>query len=335
MSPLSLYALVVVLLRCVSALPGSAPISSRSPGIRTVFEFANGTWVENLAVRRNGNLLVTLIDRPELYQVDPFNNTSILIHRFEDDDVVSLLGISEVSDDVFAIIAGNFSIENHSSEAKSYSIWQADFNQGGKCERTSEVEPIPQAEFLNGMTTLSYPNDTLLIADSGLGLVWRLNVRTREYEVVLEDETMKPVAGSIIALGINGIHVLGDYVYYVNAFQDLLCRVQIDTATGKAIGPYEIISRDVPGDDFTITPDGTSFVAENFENTVDKVYLNGTRQFVAGGQNSTLIPGPTSAAFGRTVSDRGTLYVTTAGGQGDPVNGYYTEGGKVVAIEIY
>ncbi|WYZ40172.1 hypothetical protein EsH8_IV_000513 [Colletotrichum jinshuiense] len=220
------------------------------------------------------------------------------------------------------------------SDPKSYSVWEVDFNRGGKCEKISEIEQMPEASFLNGMTTLDHQNDTVLISDSVRGVVWRLNIRTTAYEIVLEDETMKPVQDVPLILGINGIRILGDYLYYVNALKELFCRVKIDRATGKALGPYEIIATEVPGDDFVFSREGIAYITENGYNSVEAISLDGRRTLVAGGLNSTLIPGATSAAFGRTPTDRDVLYITTAGGQAAPVNGYYTEGGKVVAVTV-
>jgi len=48
---------------------------------------------------------------------------------------------------------------------------------------------------------------------------------------------------------------------------------------------------------------------------------------------STEIAEPTSAQFGRTLRDRKTLYVTTAGGLGVPVNGTEVVGGQLVAVD--
>lgn len=301
---------------------------------RTVFQFANGTWIENIAVRRNGDLLVTLIDRPELYLIDPQHGSARRIGDFEEAEALSLLGITETAPDVFAVVAGNFSISAATSIPKTYSVWQVDFNRGGRCDKISEIEDIPEASFLNGMTTLTGRKDNVLISDSVKGAVWRVNTRTGVYEIVLEDETMKPVPGTPVELGINGIRVRGDHLYYINAFRGLFCRVKIDLLTGAALGPYEVLATDVTGDDFAFSKEGNAYVAANFRNELLRVDSRGETSLVAGGPNSTLIPGPTSAAFGRGRWDQNTLYVTTAGGQGAPVGGFYTEGGKVEAFDI-
>jgi hypothetical protein len=290
--------------------------------------------VENIAVRRNGDLLVTLIDRPELYLIDPQHGSARRIGDFEEAAALSLLGITEMAPDVFAVVAGNFSISSGMSVPKSYSVWQVDFNRGERCDKISEIEDIPEASFLNGMTTLKRRKDSVLISDSSKGVVWRLDAETADYEIVLEDETMKPVLGTSLNLGINGIRILGDYLHYINALKGLFCRVKIDLFTGKALGPYEVLATNITGDDFAFSKKGIAYITENGGNSVLKFDSGGKTSLVAGGVNSTLIPGATSAAFGRRKQDQNALYVTTAGGQAAPVNGIYTEGGKVVAIDV-
>jgi hypothetical protein len=333
---LSVFFTFLVFLVLRAPLVATAGLRSEPQGsVRTIFQFDNGTWLENIAIRSNGNLLVTLIDRPELYQIDSFHNTSTLVTNLEDEaDALSLLGITEMAPDVFMFIAGNFSIARAASDPASYSVWQIDFNRGGKCEKVSEIEKLPEASFLNGMTALNRREGTVLISDSVRGLVWRLNIWTGKYEVVLEDETMKPAEGTRLVLGINGIRIFEGYLYYVNALQGLFCRVSIDLTTGKASGPYEILQTDLPGDDFAISANGVTYITENGGNALERVGADGSRSLTAGGLNSTVVAGATSAAFGRTRWDQDVLYVVTSGGQAAPVNGTYTEGGKVVAIVV-
>ncbi|KAL1801104.1 hypothetical protein ACET3X_001446 [Alternaria dauci] len=329
--------LIISILRVPLAAAAALPTSSEASA-RLLYQFDNGTWIENIVVRSNGNLLVTLIDRPSLYEINPFHsNTATLITNLEDEtNTTSLFGITEISPDVFVFIAGNYSIARGESDPASYSVWRIDFNRGdlAKCERVSEIEALPEASLLNGMTTLDRKRGTVLISDSVLGLVWRLNVWTGKYDAVLEDETMKPAEGAFIVLGINGIKIFDGYLYYINALKGLFCRVKIDTSTGEATGPYETLQTNLPGDDFAMSADGVAFVTDNGGNTLTRVDADGSRSLIVGGLNSTVVAGATAAAFGRTWRDQGVVYVTTSGGQAVPVNGTYTEGGKVVAVNV-
>jgi len=50
---------------------------------RIVYDFPADTWIENLAVRSNGQLIVTKDTRPRIYQIDPFwSHKPILLHIY-------------------------------------------------------------------------------------------------------------------------------------------------------------------------------------------------------------------------------------------------------------
>lgn len=81
--------------------------STDSPILRDVWQFPNDTWIENIAVRSNGQLLVTLLTVPELYQVDPAGaQEPKLVYRFP--QALGLFGIAELETDVFGVISSNF-----------------------------------------------------------------------------------------------------------------------------------------------------------------------------------------------------------------------------------
>ncbi|MCJ1479895.1 hypothetical protein MMC06_000049 [Schaereria dolodes] len=308
------------------------------PSIRDVWRFPNGTWVENIAARPNGQLLVTLISSPEIYQVDPFEtHKPALIYRFP--DVLSALGIAEIGPDVFAVIAGNFSLKTASSTSASYSVWRVDMRGCNSRPDGTIVSPvivtkitdIPEAQFLNGMTLLDRKTASVLISDSGAGVVWRLDTDTGAHKVVLNDPSMKPEPGAVVAIGINGIHILNSTVYFTNTFKGLFVRVPVDL-DGMAAGPYDIVAHNGFGDDFALDNAGNAYVTH--DNAIQKITPAGAVTIIAGNLNSSVLAEDTSAAFGRTRADRSILYVATAGGILAPINGTYIEGGKVVALNI-
>lgn len=317
-----------VLLASASANPVAAGGSCKAPPVapRTLYTFVNGTQLENIAVRSNGNLLLTRINKPELYEFNPSDVSSgaKLLQTFP--GYVSLLGITELTPDVFAFITGNFSFPA-GGVAKSFSIWTvAIHNQDYKY---AKVADIPDATFLNGLATLNA--GAVLASDSTNGVVYRVDLKSGKYEVVLDDASFKPPAAAPIAIGINGLRIHEEYAYYTNTFGQLFGRVRID-ADGRACGAYEIIASNFVGDDFAITP-AASYITGNFQNVVTKVDVAGKVSVVAGNINSTLVAGATSAQFGRTWRDKNVLYVVTNGGELSPVNGF-SEGGKVVALDV-
>lgn len=310
-------------------IPGTSSPDTGSP-VRTVYQFANGTWVENIASSANGNLLVTLTDRPELYEINPRNHDSArLIHRFE--GYKSLLGIAETSKNVFAIVAGNFSLTS-GTEPGSFSVWRVAL--GGQTNEVAKVTDIPDAVFLNGMTALKQGSNAILISDCSQGVVYRVDVNTGKYSITLSDTTFLPPQNATFPIGINGIRLHQQHLYYSNTFQQLFGRIPINTCTGEATGAYEVFGTAFGIDDFALDERGQAYVAAGFINEVYELGSNGKSRLIAGQTNSTLVEGATSGVFGRTSLDKGVLYITTSGGQASVLDGISIEGGKIVALLV-
>lgn len=104
--------------------------SNRNAAVETIYEFPNETWTENLVVRGNGKILVTLISAPEVWQIDPESRTVELIYRFP--NASDATGIAEVSDDVFAVAIGNWFIETAAGTPGSWSVWKIDMRGGSQ-----------------------------------------------------------------------------------------------------------------------------------------------------------------------------------------------------------
>ncbi|KAF2707609.1 hypothetical protein K504DRAFT_336578, partial [Pleomassaria siparia CBS 279.74] len=249
--------------------------------VKTVYQFPLPTWIENIAVRSTGQLVVSLLTTPELYLIDPYARPPMatLIHSFvgsNDTGLTGLLGIAELSHDVFALVAGQ--VPTTAATPGNYSIWIADLRpQGmtgdddddGKSKESvvRKVADIPAAELLNGLAAVN--ETTLLIADSMKGVVWKLDVETRRSVVLLDDESLKPgrdAHGNFIKAGVNGLRVHGGYMYFSNSATGVLSRIQLDCekAVVVVVGSVESVARDmVDADDFAVGNDGRVFVARN------------------------------------------------------------------------
>lgn len=291
-----------------------------SPNLREVYQFPNGTWVENIAVRSNGNLLVTLVNVPEVWEVfpsaQPGASEARLVHHFSGEEMAT--GITELSPDVFALITPN-------------SVWNVDLNEGRE-ESPVRLATLPAGN-LNGMATLDHETGRVAISDSEAGLVWGLDTHTGNYSVILRDETMAANTKEGPLLGINGLKAHGGYVYYANTPERIFCRIPINTTTGHALGPHELITQGVLVDDFAISPQGVAYLAGLGDNIVTRVFMNGTREVVAGHRNSTALMSATSAGFGRKLG-AGSLYITTGGETDHPVDNTRSRGGKVMELRL-
>ncbi|KAB8216274.1 hypothetical protein BDV33DRAFT_207555 [Aspergillus novoparasiticus] len=293
-------------------------LNINSSNLREVYQFPNGTWVENIAVRSNGNLLVTLVNVPEAWEVSPSAQPGAsgarLVHHFINEEMAT--GITELSPDVFALITPN-------------TVWKLDLNEGREASPV-RVATLPAGN-LNGMATLDQELGKVAISDSEAGLVWGLDTHTGKFTVILRDETMMANTKEGPLLGINGLKVHGGYVYYVNTPERIFCRIPISTTTGHALGAPEAITKGVLVDDFAISPQSVAYLAGLRDNVVTRVFMNGTREVVAGHRNSTALMSATSVAFGRK-RGIGALYITTGGETDHPVDNSRSRGGKVMEL---
>ncbi|KAL9608313.1 MAG: hypothetical protein Q9167_006852 [Letrouitia subvulpina] len=326
-------------------------LSFRSPSINSntsllpfdiVWEFPLGTWVENIAITKDGDALVNLLTSPEVYLVPtspPHKPTLVAtIPR-----VIGLLGITQVGVDVFYVVAGNFTLT--SSGPGSYSVWKVDLRGvAPSAAKPSKVVDIPQAIFLNGLTVLNPVKGVLLIADSGAGVVWSLDVHSKKVAIAINDTTMAP-SGDSIAIGINGLHTVGNELFYTNTNRLSFNKIPIDLATGMATGPGVVLTTnsDLAPDDFTTDFEQNAWVASNANNQL--VLLPGALnpsadsvpvKIVAGTRDSTTVAGLTAAQFGTTAKDlkRGSLYVTTTGGLLQYIHRNWTTGGTVSRVDL-
>ena len=88
--------------------------SSPSCPTRLIYQYPSaGTWFENIAVRSNGDLLLTSLNKPGgLSTLSPFDNhpPKQIVTSTELGYLNSTLGIVETERDVFYVIASNYSL---------------------------------------------------------------------------------------------------------------------------------------------------------------------------------------------------------------------------------
>jgi hypothetical protein len=297
-----------------------------------VHQFPKPTWIENIAVRSNGDILVTLLTSPELYHISPSTKEAVLVHKF--DGFLALTGIIEVKDDVFYIGAGNFHLQTFTNEQGSYKIYEVDMTGFSNTSdaKIKEVTHLTGAGLPNGFELLSREAGIILIADSELGAVWKVNIKNGNVDKVIELDEMKPPPPPAMQMGINGLKVRDGYLYWSNTAKMLFCRIKID-GEGKATSAVEILETDTLIDDFCFDKHGNAWLTQHGLNVLGVVKASGGVVTAAGSIDKLTVAGGTACQFGRTASDAAVLYFVTTGGMSAPVNGTEVEGGKVVAID--
>lgn len=326
---------------------------------KLIHQFPNPTWLENIVITSTDKILTTDITNPYLYYIDPTisisaphaNDTASIVHDFAPE--LSLLGITEVAPSHFYLITRNFTLTSVASTLTGVnSIYSVDLTNYSACNNSgadvSKVAIISGAGSLNGLTTLSESQNLIIAADPILGVIWSINVATSEYSILLDLDELKPPVSTGLAFGVNGVKVLtpttGDtdqvYIYYTNTGLTTFGRIPFSLSTLNTTGPVEILTDAYGADDFTLDVEqGVAYLAYGAGASVLKIGLEGgdvTR--VVGGLNDTidgnatltLLSGPTGVQLGRAGDGLGWAYVSQNGKN----EGVYTEGGKVLAIDL-
>jgi len=309
--------------------------------LTVVAEFPQQFFLENLAVRADGSMLVTVQNHRQLWfvptpvrggQVQPllldtfdFNTTFVVEWKPER----FLLGVADVYD---------------SLQAKLYEIDLRDWSPG------TAIAPRHLLDFprpwrgLNGACLVA-PN--VLLAAGMAGLVWRVDLEGDAgvgARVWLEHDTMKnrPGEKKPEQPGTNGVQydATRGYLYYTCTSQQLMLRVKVDRDSHEPADLPEFIAGGREWDDFLIDAvAGLAYATTHRENTIDRVVLehDGNRRgrtVIAGEPFTPTLVGPSAGAWGREAGDYGNIaYFLTDGGTAEPPDGVFRTA-KVLRVEL-
>lgn len=299
-----------------------------------------GFWFENIAVRPNGDLLITqFLPTAEIITVkNPYSD------RAESETLLTLplahvLGIDRFStgkntDEQYLIVGDN--------EDKSCSAFTVSFDKGssGKPSLSRVIDFDANTTFVNGVAAVSDRDNIVLVADSS-GHVGRLDISAGTFDTfAFNFPEMKPNQDSPtpLILGVNGIHIRDGYLYFSNTNLASIYRVSI-TREGFPSGGArpEIITNvttvGIQGvDDFNLDKFGNIYASTSADDKI--LYVK-----VPSGETTVVVQdgvaGNTAMAFGRKPGDTSTLYVVTTGVETEvpAAGGNKTQGAMVAAVD--
>ncbi|KAK7214220.1 hypothetical protein V2G26_021398 [Clonostachys chloroleuca] len=301
--------------------------------LKTIFKLSNkGTCFENITINpRDGTLLVTRADCPEVWRVDPVTGEGSCLVTIP--GVASVTGIYRLSDHTFALGASNFDPAT-GPEAGSRSIWILDLFPNNEQPGLRKAAAIPPIGFLNGIAM--WNANTVLATDCANGKVYSVDISKKHtFEIALEDETMTVPAGAPLTIGINGIKVhrtpSQTFVYYTTTMRMSVYRVPVSDEL-KAIGPVETLHSGSTVDDFIVLErSDTIYLCTHNENVVLSISPDHQEsKAVAGHKKKMDLAGCTACVLRQ---DGTGLYVCTNGGNSEPVDGK-TEPASIVELEL-
>lgn len=327
-NPKIVFAVLATLLStAISAVQYPLPVT-------VLHDFGYPSWLENLAVRSNGEILTTRLDTPALYQVDHITGTPVLVATWDGTTEHSgALGIAETTSDVFyVIVAAQFDQATFVKTGGVNSVYEVNMNTFALADDNATVASnatvtlvtdIPGADFLNGMATLD--DEHIYVGDVYNGVVYLVDTTTGAYQIAVDDPLMKFEADNTTNLGVNGLKVRGGYLYWTNTNRGFLARIAVG-ADGLPTGVGQVVAVNLPKpDDFVFATDGTAFLAQNQQDTLSVAWgvenssgVPVTAVPIAGNNKSTILAGVSSGKFGRTASDGNRLYLSTSGGKLHP-----------------
>jgi hypothetical protein len=307
--------------------------------LRDLHKFPILTYLQDIAVGTNGDIyMTTVFPDASIYSITGATSkspTASTVHKFR--SLNAATGIIETQPGIYTFLAGNQSSLGVGIHG-TFSVFELDTRDGDSEPLITELVPVPEAGLIVGVIPVPGVPNTLLVSDSTLGKIYRVNTATRQYESILQDASMIPPPWSPLPFGIGGIQLHKGYLYFVACFEALIYRIKFTDDGYPAPGAkVELVLalRSIYIDNFVVGPgdNDTIWAATNADNRLVAVTPDGTVTVVAGAPDELTVAGDVGGAFGRLPGDEKTLYVITAGGLLNPINGTTFEGGKVTAVD--
>ncbi|KAF9779129.1 hypothetical protein IL306_002357 [Fusarium sp. DS 682] len=278
------------------------------------------TWIENVAIRSNGDLLMTTIGEGKVYSFTPNGSSPKPRAIAKIDGVNALSGIVEVGEDIFAVTGGFFE-GMYQNDTMNLSL----LNFHGENFSVSTVFQKSNYGPVNGIVSLPGHKHIILAADAERGEILRIDTTTGNVEVAIKHEALAPVPGGPFPVGVNGIKIFNNYLYFTNTAHQSLNRVEVDDM-GSRLGHFEIVAKLEKGsvyapDDFAIDGEGNSYVVY-WQDRLVKITPKGKQTVLVEG----LLAGPSSATFS---NDGKIIYIVTSGQNSDAVSG-----GQVMEVKL-
>jgi hypothetical protein len=306
---------------------------SAVPQVRltTVAAFPKNYFLENLAVRADNSVLVTVLNHKELWYVPPSSDRAEVDPQLLFTFPHLAMGIVEVEPDIFYITTSEIY-----SWSASY-LYRLDLNgwTPGQPVHPAPILQFPeQARGLNGSCVLT--PGLILLADCFAGMIWRVDLNMHDgmskASAWLRHDSMGYFPGQMKPEqpGVNGVQYSPKrgYVYYTNTAKQLLMRVKVEPATYNPAGEPEAVGGGMMYDDFCVDEDaGFAYLTTHRQNTLDRLSLepaenNGKTICIAGDPFDPRLIGPSAGHWGRQPGEYGRLaFFTTDGGTASPPAG--------------
>jgi len=264
-------------------------------------------FLENVAIRDDNSILVTVANHKELWYIPPSSAnvpvSPLLLCTFPQ----SAMGIVEVEPNIFYICTSNL-WTSHESCLRRMDL--RDWAPGKSVNPEVVLKFTEPVRGLNGCCLIA--SNIILIADCFANLIWRVDLPRNGGKatawVWLKHDSMAydPDGPMPDCPGVNGVKYAPktDYLYYTSTMKELFMRVRIDPNTHEPAGEPEFVAGGRMADDFCIDENaGVAYLTTHRQNTIDRVSLEPSknsdfgRHSVVGKPFTEQLIGPTSGAW--------------------------------------
>lgn len=261
-------------------------------GHRVLASYPHGAYLENILVSKRGEVLFTSYFART---VEIYGNGAARTFATLDVHPVNL--IADGNGYIVLAHGGSFMDGPNALRDTNALIWLS--KSGQELKRL----PLKGVVFGNGLARLD--KHTLLMTDSALGQIWRVDLRTGACEVWFKDDALAVNPSEPGRPGANGLRRQGQVLYVTSSAARSVFRLAIDRS-GAAVGPLSKIVETDGADDLAVDGKGVIYLATHGERVV--------RISPAGDVTTVVekdVDGTTSTALSR---DGKTLYVLGTGG---------------------
>ncbi len=279
--------------------------------VRVVATWPVGSFAENLAVRPDGSVLVSLHSPQRIDRYDPASGRTT---PFADLPAPGM-GLAFDAEGTLWATGGAF------PQGPGH-VWRV--AQDGTVRHWTD---LPDAPFINGCT-IHPDGKTLLACESMTGRILAIDMREpHRWRAWLTAEVLTPGVARIP--GANGIKIRDRHAWISVSGRRLILRTRIE-ANGTP-GSLQTVGKRIIADDFAIGISGALYIATHPAQSVVRLDTSGTRITLTGPNQGAV--GSTACAFGRTPADDTAIYVTTDGGLLVPHEGGVQEA-KLLRLEV-
>ncbi|KAG8622765.1 hypothetical protein KVT40_009276 [Elsinoe batatas] len=257
--------------------------------VRQIFQAPDGIALENIAVRRNGDVLFNGIGTNATFVLSFKDGKETISQLPAISDINGRFGITEINEDIFIVSAG-LSNPGEPLPAPGSSVTYAyDFNKDPVA--ISKVANVPEAVLLNGAATIPPrrlgENGTALFSDTITGQIFHIDPTTGRFASIFRAEANSTnPAPAFVRPGVNGYEYVPRLQTLFFANTGPILGITSEAALGSVKLNIRYNRTPLP----TITSAGPA-----------KIF-------------GPELPVDDATQFGRRREDRNTLYITSLGG---------------------